>query len=192
MISHSQRADYFERKYQSDRNFLYHAVSPRERAKYASTLSLLPRPEYSNALELGCSTGGMTEQLAALCGQLTALDCAELALVEAKKRCHALDNVAFKKATVPDEYPVGRFDLITMCDMGYYLSLSDLMTTFALMSATLDPSGHILLVHQLGEVADGPLDANVVHEQVRKYPDLRSVVSVTRSDYLADLLKLAD
>lgn len=190
MISHSQRAEYFERLYVNGGYPFYGRSSYSEKDKYENTLSVLPSLSYRNALELGCAVGVMTEHLSTFCDSVTAIDCAESALSKARERCRGIDNITFKKAIVPDEFPVGRFDLITMSEMGYYLSLFDLTTTCALMAATLEPGGHILLVHRFGEICDGPLDAAIVHEHVRKYPELRSIVSVTRPDYLVDVLQV--
>lgn len=192
MTSHSQRADYFERKYLHNGRTLHHRSNYFDREKYESTLSILPRTVYHDALEIGCAIGAMTEHLSTWCDHVTAIDCAENALSLARERCRGLRNIHFKKATVPDEFPAGRFDLITMCEMGYYLSLDDLMTTCALMVTTLKPEGHILLVHRFGEIGDGPLDANTVHDHVRRYSGLRPLVSVTRPDYLVDVLQGRD
>lgn len=189
MISHSQRAEYFERRYASANDIWHYGGRQDCHADYASTLAVLPQSVYKNGLELGCSVGAMTEYIASYCRQLTAVDCADSALAIARERCRCLDNVVFKQALIPNEFPVDRFDLITLCDMGYYLSLIDLYTSFDLITATLERGGHLLLVHRRGRIDDGPLDAETVHDYVRRYPGLESMVSVTHADYLLDVLQ---
>lgn len=189
MISHSQRAEYFERRYATGGDLWRNDASHERDRDIESTLGVLPQSIYGNGLELGCSVGEMTEHLASYCRKLTAVDCADSALSIAKERCRCLGNVTFKKALIPHDFPVDRFDLITMCDMGYYLSLTDLYTSFDLMTATLQREGHLLLVHRRGQIDDGPLDAETVHDYVRRYPGLESMVSVTHADYLLDLLQ---
>ena len=63
---------YFERLYAESADPWDFEASPYETAKYAATLAALPRPRYANALELGCSIGVLTRQLAPRCERLLA------------------------------------------------------------------------------------------------------------------------
>ena len=51
-----------------------------EREKYATTLEALPKQRYESALEVGCSIGILTRELASRCSLLLALDAAQAAL----------------------------------------------------------------------------------------------------------------
>ncbi|MBB5639980.1 bifunctional PIG-L family deacetylase/class I SAM-dependent methyltransferase [Cryobacterium roopkundense] len=57
-----------------------------EERKRALTLAALPRQRFRSALELGCSTGVLTVELAARCDELLAVDSAEQALEIARAR----------------------------------------------------------------------------------------------------------
>ena len=72
------------------------ATSDYERAKYEATLAALPHEIYRDVLEIGCSIGVLTRQLAPRCEKLLALDVAAKALDQARARCADLAHVAFR------------------------------------------------------------------------------------------------
>jgi SAM-dependent methyltransferase len=140
------------------------ATSPYEAAKYAATVAALPRAHYGSALEIGCSIGVLTEQLAARCDALLSIDVAERALSQARERCVHLPQVRFKRLQVPAAFPEGSFDLIIVSEVGYYWSMADLRRARDLIVEHLVPGGHLLLVHWTVEVAEYPISGDAVHE----------------------------
>lgn len=154
---------YFETLYGVNGDPWEFASSPYEAAKYAATLSVLPRTLYANALELGCSIGVLTHSLAARCARLLATDVAETALSQARVRCAALPQVVFERRDLITEFPAGHFDLILVSEVGYYLSQADLDGLRAAIASALLPGGDLLLVHYTG-VTNYPLTADAVHE----------------------------
>ena len=78
---------YFDALYAADPDPWRFASSDYEREKYAATLDALPPRRFAAALEVGCSIGVLTRQLAARCDTLLALDVAEAALAQARARC---------------------------------------------------------------------------------------------------------
>src|ERR1700744_4973631 len=66
-VSGSFDGEYFDLLYAQRSDPWDFATSPYEAAKYAATLAALPKPRYKNALELGCSIGVLTQQLAPRC-----------------------------------------------------------------------------------------------------------------------------
>ena len=86
---------YFDDVYRAKADPWNFQSSPYEAAKYAATLAALPRPLYRNALEIGCSIGVLTAQLAARCEQLLSIDVSEQALDQARERCAQLPQVRF-------------------------------------------------------------------------------------------------
>ncbi len=141
------RPDYFDTLYAGDPDPWRFATSDYERAKYAATLAALPDRRFPAALEVGCSIGVLTQQLAPRCDALLALDVAEAALAQARARCPA---VQFERRAVPDEWPPGRFDLIMFSEMLYYLDAAAIRATAAKAMAAINPAGCILMVHYLG------------------------------------------
>lgn len=161
--SGSLAAAYFDLLYAKNPDPWGFASSPYEAAKYAVTLAALPRTAYQNALELGCSIGVLTEQLARRCDRLLALDVSEPALAQARARCATLPQVTFALCNAPTQFPAGSFDLILVSEVGYYLSQCDLECLREKIAQALTPHGHLLLVHWTGET-NYPLTAAAVHE----------------------------
>jgi 2-polyprenyl-3-methyl-5-hydroxy-6-metoxy-1,4-benzoquinol methylase len=146
---------YFETLYQSNPDPWDFAGSPYEQQKYAQSLAALPDRRYANALEIGCSIGIFTRMLSARCDHVVAIDAAESALVQARANCAGLP-VRFEKLTIPGDWPQGRYDLIVLSEILYYLSAPDVEKTADLARAALLEGGAILMVHFLG-VTDYPL-----------------------------------
>lgn len=142
---------YFDERYAADPDPWNFAGSPYEQAKYAATLAALPRPFYAAALEVGCSIGVLTAALAERCDALLALDVAEAALDQARTRCRDRSGVRLLRARVPGEWPEGRFDLILLSEVVYYLDAGDVAALAERVRAGLAPGGDVVLVHWTGE-----------------------------------------
>ena len=141
------RTEYFDALYAADPDPWRFATSDYERDKYTATLAALPAGRFASALEVGCSIGVLTRQLAERCDNLLALDVAEQPLVQARARC---PGVAFERRAVPGEWPPGRFDLIVLSEVLYYLEAAAIRLTAIKAMTSLRPGGCILLVHYLG------------------------------------------
>lgn len=190
--AHSLPAGYFEEKYAADPDPWRFATSAYEAEKYVATLKALPRHRYASALELGCSIGVLTAQLARRCGRLLALDVAERALQNARTRCRDLPHVGIERRRVPDEFPQARFDLVVMSEVGYYLCQDDLMRTLALIRRSMAPPGHFLLVHWTPEDTDYPLTGDQVHELALAARGFRPLVARRQATWRLDLLERSE
>lgn len=115
--------------------------------KYDQTLAAIPAPGTTSVLEIGCAIGVLTQRLAARCDRVMAVDVAENALVQARGRCAACQNVTIARMHIPAGWPEGRFDLILLSEVLYYLSAGDLAWTARRVLSSLSPRGHVLLVH---------------------------------------------
>ena len=156
--------DYFKGMYATDPDPWRFATSAYERDKYAATLAALPRSHYLSALDVGCSIGVFTRQLCRRCDALIGLDVVPSVLDAARARCADCPNASFRLAAVPGEWPDGRFDLIVISEVAYYLDRADLARLVARVEGALLPDADIVLVHWLGathyplsgdEAADG-------------------------------------
>lgn len=127
------------------------ATSDYERAKYAATLAALPKAHYARGLEIGCSIGILTRQLAGRCDAMLGLDVVPAALETARANCASLPHVRFELAEAPKQWPEGRFDLIVLSEVVYFLDRTDLARLIARVEEALLPGGDIVLVHWLGE-----------------------------------------
>ena len=164
-------------------------TSPYERGKYEATIGILPRAGYRSALEVGCSIGVFTRMLAERCAAVLALDTSARALDEARTANAGLSTVAFREATLPRDFPEGRYDLIVLSEVLYYLSRSDLAELAERCRAALAPDGQMVLCHWLGET-DYPLRGDEAAELFIAAAAPRWQVSAARREpqYRLDLL----
>lgn len=176
---HSIAPDYFEQLYRENGDPWQFATSAYEAEKYHHSLEALPRDFYRSALEIGCSIGVFTRQLAAQCGTVLAVDVSETALAAARERCAECDNVLFARRRIPQEPIQGRFELIVLSEVAYYWDHADLARAAIAIDAALAPGGDLLLVHYTAET-DYPLSGDEAVETLRAH--LGSVVSSFRAD----------
>ena len=159
-----------------------------ERRKYAITLASLPEPRYRSAFEPGCSIGLLTEQLATRCTRLLAADAAEGALATARERLAGHPNVTVERRVLPGDWPDGRFDLIVLGELGYYLSRGDLARLVELATGSLEPGGTLLAVHWRHPVDDYPLRGDDVHDALAAAPGLSRTARHLEDDFVLDVL----
>ncbi len=157
--------EYFNDVYQANQDPWDFTTSPYEQAKYEATLAVLPKERYTNAFEIGCSIGVLSEMLANRCNKLLAVDASELPLQMARQRLASYSHVTVSQMCIPNQFPDGYFDLILLSEVGYYLVEEDLHRARQLMLDHLNPVGHLLLVHWTPFVPDYPLTGDQVHEQ---------------------------
>ena len=164
--SDSLEPSYFDRVYDRDPDPWGFRTRPYERAKYDATLKALGHPRYRRALEVGCSIGEFTAMLAARVDELIAVDVAESAArASAAARCDALEHVRIARAQIPRSMPEGDFDLITLCEVGYYWSRDELDRALSSLTGALRPGGELLMVHWRPFVEEYPLRGDEVHER---------------------------
>ncbi len=161
---HSLPPSYFDKLYAEDPDPWKFETSEYEANKYADTIAALPKSRYRSAFEIGGSIGVLTEKLAEKCDSLLSIDVSQLAQDRAIARCQHLPHVEFDLIRVPEQYPNRPFDLILVSEVGYYWGLEDMKKTQQLMMNSLEPGGHLLLVHWTLYAKDYPLSGDEVHE----------------------------
>ncbi|GGB31912.1 hypothetical protein GCM10011492_23250 [Flexivirga endophytica] len=132
-----------------------------EQRKRQLALAMLPRARFGQVLEVGCSTGVLTAQLAGMADRVMAIDSSPAAIAAATSRVPA--NVELATAQVPDEWPRGSYDLVVFSEVGYFLSPAALARTIARIERCLAPEGVVLLSHWRHPIDGWPLDAAAVH-----------------------------
>ena len=151
--------------------------------------AMLPRERYRRALEIGCSTGALAEELAARCHELVAVDGSAHAVASARRRLAGLGHVSVEQREVPQWWPAGAFDLVVVSEVGYFLSPRDLDRLVDRIATTLADDGVVVLCHWRHPVAGWPLDGADVHARFRA-PALRPVLAEYR-DRDVEILVLA-
>lgn len=179
----------FDRIYAADPDPWKFTTSRYEREKYAATLAALGDRHFAAAFEVGCSIGVFTRSLARRCDTLLAVDVAEAALAEARRRCAGLPDVRIQRRQVPGEWPDGAFDLIVLSEVLYFLGAADIVRSARLVAASLRPGGLALLVNWTGPT-DTPCTGDQAAELFRRTaaPALRSLPGTTGAGYRLDLL----
>lgn len=155
---------YFDALYQADPDPWKFETSDYEASKYAATIAALPNSHYRSAFEIGGSIGVLTEKLADRCESLLSIDVSQLAQDRAIQRCQHLPHIQFQIMCVPEEFPDRAFDLILVSEVGYYWSWEDLRTMQQHIIESLEPGGHLLLVHWTLYAKDYPLSGDEVHD----------------------------
>jgi SAM-dependent methyltransferase len=158
-----------------------------EQRKYALTLAALPRRRYRSAFEPGCSVGVLTEQLAGRCDRLLAVDVAAAAVQVARTRLAGRSHVLVEQRAIPADWPDGRFDLVVLSEVGYYLDPLDLGRLARSAVAALEPGGDLVAVHWRHPVADYPLDGDAVHAELAASSGLERTCRHVEADFLLEI-----
>ena len=120
---------------------------------------MLPRRRFENALDLGCGLGLLSQKLARRAERVLGIDIAPTAIEHARRRGAAFDNLAFEPGDILN-LPAsldGRFDLVVIADVLYYLSPLDeavLRTVVQRIAELLTPNGTCLLANHFFFAAD--------------------------------------
>jgi SAM-dependent methyltransferase len=120
---------------------------------------------------------------------LIAIDPVPQAIDEAKQRCAGLP-AEFAVMWAPQDWPAGSFDLITLSEVLYYLTIEPLDVLADRVAASLRPGGYAILVHWIKET-DYPLTGDQAAE--RFLARSRSWAKIIRqqrtADYRLDLVQ---
>lgn len=157
-----------------------------EARKRAVTLASLPRERFRAGLEIGCSTGVLTEALSERCDALLGIDIAAAPLDVARRRLGA--RARFEHLATPGEWPDGEFDLVVLSEVGYYSGPDDLSTTLDRAAGSLTPDGVLVLCHWRHPVAEYPLGGDEVHAAAGRRADLVNLVHHVEEDFVLDVL----
>lgn len=161
-----------------------------EQRKRAVTIASLPRPRYASALELGCSTGVLTELLAERCDAVRAVDIAAAPLATAQGRVGGRRGVSFERLALPGEWPAGTFDLIVLSEVGYYWSAADLAEAVERIHRAITPDGHLIACHWRHPVAEYPQTGDDVHAALRSSDRLVRIVVHEEEDFVLEVYGL--
>lgn len=149
-------AEFFDQKYRvaEDGDPWQFATSSYELNRYTSVLSALSGRRYRCAFEPGCSVGVLTSKLAAICDEVVAWDFSQAAIEIARRRCAALRNVDVSCEALTANAPWERFDLVVLCEIGYYFNEDSWRQLVEKMVSSLLPGATVLASHWLGVSPD--------------------------------------
>ena len=156
-------AGYFKRLYNDSNDPWDFRNSNYERKKYLQTLKFLKYYRFKNALEIGCSIGEHSNLLSRHCDHLISVDISMEAIKTAKEKFKDNAAIEFEVWDVTNGLPKGDFDLVTLCEVCYYLNNEDLTKLYKAVDKQLNIKGYILLVHWTSYVREYPLSGTQVH-----------------------------
>jgi SAM-dependent methyltransferase len=181
---------YFENVYAGAEDPWDFETSWYEQRKYALTLAALPKRRYRRVFEPGCSNGALTRALAERCDELVALEPVASVAGRAADRLAPQPHVAVRVGVIPDDWPEGRFDLVVLSEVGYYLTSAGLDAVADRLPATLDTGGHVVAVHWTGPT-DYPLPGRDVHDRLLAHPGLRRLAHHEDERFVLTTFELA-
>ncbi len=158
----------FERLYRESADPWGYCTSEYERKKYAATLAALPRRRHGLCLEVGCSIGVFTGQLAERCEHVVAIDLSLGALELARRRLQGAPNVDLLRAGFPEETPPGAWDLIVCSEILYYLQPPQFEEAVGWIKAQLSHGASVLAVSWRGVGREEPMLGDAVHDRLAR------------------------
>lgn len=184
------RGAYFDGLYAADPDPWDFGTSAYERAKYDDTLAALGDRRFARGLEVGCSIGVLTERLAERCDELVALDVAQAAVDAAGARLAGREGVEVRRASLPEQWPSGSFDLVVASEVLYYFDRATLRDdVLPGLVGRLRPGGLLLAVHWRRPTDTYPLRGDEVHAMLRATAGLVVVVHRLNENYRLDALE---
>jgi LmbE family N-acetylglucosaminyl deacetylase len=154
-------------------------------------MACLPRRHYRRALDVGCGTGLLTADLASRCNEVVAFDGVAAAVRASRRATAGLTNVRVELARLPDEVPVGPFDLVVFSEVLYYLDAADLARTLVTLERQLDRVADIVAIGWRPATHDAPRDAEGAHEQLLGREGWEVIVEHREPEFLLHVLRRA-
>jgi 2-polyprenyl-3-methyl-5-hydroxy-6-metoxy-1,4-benzoquinol methylase len=158
----------FERLYHDSPDPWAYRTSGYERQKYAATLAALPKSSHGLCLEIGCSIGVFTGQLAMRCEHVVAIDFSLSALELAHQHLRGQGNVELLRASFPTETPPGSWDVILCSEVLYYLQEPALDEAISWIKMQLSYGSSVLAVSWRGVGREEPLLGDDVHDRLAR------------------------
>jgi hypothetical protein len=148
-------------------------------------MAALPGERYGSTFEPGCSIGILTDELAARSDRVLAMDVSAGALRQAARRVPP--NVELRPGAVPADWPSGRFDLVVLSEVGYYLDRDD---CGSLADRATSSTQDLVAVHWRHPVSEYPLTGDEVHAVLSDAAEaggLAQLVSHVEADFRLDV-----
>lgn len=161
-----------------------------EQRKRALTLAVLTRPRYASIFEPGCANGELSAELATRCERLLCCDTASAAVLLAQERLADFFHVQVEQRRLPSEWPAGRFELIVLSELCYYLDVDDLNRLIDCALAALTDDGQLLACHWRPPIEGCPQTAEQVHALLQQRLGMPPLVQHHDTDFLLDVWSL--
>jgi SAM-dependent methyltransferase len=161
-----------------------------EKRKRDLTLASLPRQRYANAFEPACSNGELSLALATRCDRLLSTDFNAQAVGLAQKRLANTPGASVEQRTLPKGWPPGKFDLIVLSEIGYYLSPSDWEAVALQAAHSLTADGTLLACHWLHPIEGCAMNGLDVHRVLAEVLELKPWICHKEKDFILEIWSL--
>lgn len=158
-----------------------------ERRKRALTMAMLTRPRYASVFEPGCANGELSFELAPRCDRLVCCDTACAAVALARGRLLGFPHAEVQQGYLPAQWPAGRFDLIVLSELCYYLDPDDLNVLIDRALDSLTDDGQLLACHWRPAIAGCPQTGEHVHGLLQERLEMPLLARHHEADFLLDL-----
>lgn len=179
--------DYFDAMFQGNDDPWGFQSRWYEERKRALTMAALPQARYAAAYEPGCANGELSSALALRCDALLCSDGSLRAVELAKTRLHDQPHASVTQAWVPDDWPEGRFDLIVVSELGYFLTPAMLAAVAEKVVTSLKPGGTLLACHWRRPIAGCELNGDEVHAELGRSVGLPHALTLLDDDLRLDM-----
>jgi LmbE family N-acetylglucosaminyl deacetylase/SAM-dependent methyltransferase len=161
-----------------------------ERRKRNILLASLPRARFGRAFEPGCAGGLLTEGLAPRCDELLAVDASARAVQLCARRMRARPTVTVEQMAIPTQWPSGRFDLLVLSEVGYYVD--DLGLLADRVASSVRPGGVLVACHWRHPVLEHRHRGDEVHAVIAAVPGLHRTVAHVERDFRLEVFATSD
>ncbi|MBF8694679.1 MULTISPECIES: class I SAM-dependent methyltransferase [Pseudomonas] len=155
-----------------------------EKRKRDLVMASLPRQCYERVFEPACANGELSVLLAERCAELVCQDLDPKAVGLATDRLADVRHAQVERARLPADWPGGRFDLIVLSEVGYYLDPTDWLQVIEQSVASLSYDGGLLACHWKHPIAGCPQDGREVHRMLSKHLPLYPVFCHDEADFI--------
>jgi SAM-dependent methyltransferase len=190
--SRSLPADYFHAMYATSDDPWGFTERWYERRKYALTLASLSSERYDRVFEPGCSIGVLSAELVLCSDQLLCMDVSPRAVELARRRLERhRGRASVIIGDLVTDWPSGRFDLIVLSEVLYYLEPAELDEIIQRLPRSLTDGGEVVAVHWRRKVEEYPQSGDDVHDRLLA-SDLYRYAGYSDADLRLDLLTVDD
>lgn len=158
-----------------------------ERRKRALMVGALPHERYARAFEPGCGNGELTALLATRCDELIATDISADAVGLTRERVAQLPHVKVEQMLLPDVWPAGKFDLVVISEIGYYLDEPQLWHIVEHIHQTLSRNGAVVACHWRRPIDGWSQNGDDVHAKLRGRMSMPVLCHYWDDDLLLDV-----
>ncbi|MET1115693.1 MAG: class I SAM-dependent methyltransferase [Comamonas sp.] len=150
--------------------------------------AMLPHEKLGRVLEIGCSTGLITQLLASRASAVLAVDVSVKAVELARQRLQGLRQVQVLHADITQDWPEQDFDHILLCDVAYYLQEAQIRQLAAQVRSQNAPECVLLLAHWRHDFKQIVTPAQTAHGLLQQGTDWHGLAHYEDEDLLIDVL----